>query len=71
MDEKDDRREMIDEVFGSFTGLAFCIMAWLWRLEWIRWRRQGTLRGNSVCSTYFSIQDWYPIDGKVDIRETS
>lgn len=54
-------------MFGSFTGHAFCIMAWLWRLEWIRWRRQGSIRGYSVCSTYFSIQNGCPIDWEVDI----
>jgi len=68
MDEQDDRREMIDEMRClAFTGHAFCIMAWLWRLEWIRWRRQGTIRGNSVCSTYFSIQNGCPIDWELDI----
>lgn len=31
--KRNDRREMIDEmkVFGSVTGRAFCIMAWLRR----------------------------------------
>jgi hypothetical protein len=59
---------MIDEMrcLGPSLDMIFCITAWEWRCEWIR-GRMGGIRGNSVCSTYSSIQEGGPISEEVDV----
>ena len=43
---------MIDEVLGLSLDM-FSAFAWLWRR--VDKGEEGAIRGNSVCSTYFSI----------------